>query len=116
MITNIDLINALTVKDESACNFTWLVLDESHKSNKWYCHFDDFVSLLDHPNSFVRNRVIYILAANARWDVDNKFERILDDFLSHIIDEKPITARQCVKSLVEIGESKPRLIPQIISK
>ena len=44
------------------------------------------------------------------------FEKIIDEFLSHVTDDKPITARQCVKSLVEIGESKPNLIPIILSK
>lgn len=113
---NKDLINKLTVSDDSACEFTGIILDESHKSNKWYCYFDDFVSLLNHKNSFVRNRIVYILAANARWDVDNKFEKIIDDFLVHVTDEKPITARQCIKSLVEVGESKTNLIPVILDR
>ena len=69
---------------------------------------------MDHRNSFVRNRVLYILAALARWDDDNKFERILPAYLSHITDEKPITARQCVKALAEVGQAKPQLVPQIL--
>ena len=33
--------------------------------------------------------------------------------LSHITDDKPITARQCVQAPAELGEAKPQWIPQI---
>lgn len=42
---------------------------------------------------------ISILAANARWDREGKFDALLDKFLSHVTDVKPITARQCVAAL-----------------
>ena len=61
----------------------------------------------------MRNRVLTILAANARWDDENRFERILPEYLSHITDEKPVTARQCIKALAEAGPSKKQLIPLI---
>ena len=32
----------------------------------------------------------------------------------HVMDEKPITARQCIKALRQIGEAKPQYIPRII--
>ena len=64
-------------------------------------------------DSLVRNRAISILAANARWDKDGKFDLLLDEFLSHVTDVKPITARQCVAALPEIAEAKPNLIPRI---
>ena len=38
---------------------------------------------------------------------------LLDEFLSHVTDVKPITARQCVAALPEIAEAKPNLIPRI---
>ena len=53
---------------------------------KWYEYFDDFASLLNHPKSLVRNRVLYILAANEQWDDENRFDAILNDFLAHVID------------------------------
>ena len=62
----------------------------------------------------VRNRVLYILAANAQWDDENRFDAILNDFLAHVIDEKPITARQCIKALAQVGKAKPQYIPKII--
>lgn len=111
-----DIIEKLTAKDDAAaCAYAGKIISESHETNEWYNCFDDFASLLDHPNSFVRNRALYILAAIARWDAEDKFEALLPKFLSHITDEKPITARQCIKALTEVGQAKPVLIPQILS-
>ncbi|MCD7738893.1 MAG: hypothetical protein LUH58_07635 [Lachnospiraceae bacterium] len=50
-----------------------------------------------------------------QWDEENRFDTVLPDFLSHITDEKPITARQCIKALAQIGLSKPQYIPIILS-
>ena len=33
----------------------------------------------------VRNRVLYILSANAQWDDENRFDAIISDYLSHVI-------------------------------
>ena len=88
-------------------------MEESRASDVWYPCFDRFAELLGHKNSLVRNRAIAILATNARWDREGKFDALLDEFLSHIIDVKPITARQCVAALPEVAEAKPELIPRI---
>ena len=110
------VIAKLTAKDDrSACAFADQIISESQETDAWYEYFDAFASLLDHPKSLVRNRVLHILAANARWDEENRFDLILPDYLKHITDEKPITARQCVKALAEVGQAKPQYIPQILS-
>ena len=111
-----DVLEKLTSKDDqAACAYSGSIISESRETNVWYGCFDEFASLLSHPNSYVRNRVVYILAALARWDDENRFDAIMPEYLSHITDEKPITARQCVKALVEVGQSKPDLVPQILS-
>lgn len=56
-----------------------------------------------------------ILAANAQWDEENRFDLIMSDFLAHITDKKPITARQCIKALAQIGLAKPKYISVILS-
>ena len=110
------MIAKLTFKDDKyACAFADKIILESRETDEWYEYFDDFASLLDHPKSLVRNRVLYILAANAQWDEENRFDSIMPDFLTHITDEKPITARQCVKALAQVGLEKPRYIPGIVS-
>ncbi len=114
MIENI--IAKLTAKDDKyACAFADKIISESQETDEWYEYFDDFASLLDHPKSFVRNRVLYILAANAQWDEENRFDLIMSDFLAHSTDEKPITARQCIKALAQIGSAKPQYVPVILS-
>lgn len=95
-----NIVAKLTAKDDKyACALADHIVAESQETDIWYDYFDDFASLLEHPKSFVRNRVLYILAANAQWDEENRFDSIIGDFLTHITDEKPITARQCVKAL-----------------
>ena len=114
MKTNI--VAKLTAKDdEYACAIADKIIEESLETDEWYEYFDEFASLLNHPKSLVRNRVLYILAANAQWDEENRFETIMSDYLAHITDEKPITARQCIKALAQVGEAKPQYIPRILS-
>ena len=111
-----DVLAKLTSKDDkAACAYAEKIISESRDTDEWYSCFDEFASLLNHPKSLVRNRAITILAANARWDDENRFAGIMPDYLSHITDEKPITARQCIKALAEIGQAKPQYIPKIVS-
>ena len=110
-----EIINKLTAKDDKfACAFADKIIAESRETDAWYEYFDAFVTLLNHPKSLVRNRALHILAANARWDVENRFDAILPEFLTHVTDEKPITARQCIQALTQVGLAKPRYIPQIL--
>lgn len=109
-------LTLLTSKDDkAACAYAEKIISESRETDVWYNCFDEFASLLNHPKSLVRNRALSILAANAKWDDGNRFDGILPDYLSHITDEKPITARQCVKALTEVGSAKPRLVPEIVT-
>lgn len=111
-----NLIAGLTSKDNSAaCALADQIIAESRETDAWYEYLDDFAALLDHPKSLVRNRALYLLAANARWDEKNRFDSILPDFLKHVTDEKAITARQCVKALAWVGLAKPQYIPEILA-
>ena len=110
-----EIIAKLIVKDDKYTSaVAERIISESQDTDKWYEYFDDFASLLNHPKSLVRNRVLYILAANAQWDDENRFDAILDDYLTHVIDEKPITARQCIKALSQVGKAKPQYIQKIM--
>ena len=111
-----EIITKLTSKDDKySCAIADKIISESQDTDEWYEYFDAFASLLNHPKSLVRNRVLHILAANAQWDDENRFDAILEDYLAHITDEKPITARQCIKTLVQVGMAKPQYIPRILS-
>ena len=111
-----NIIANLTAKDDKyACALADKIISESQETDEWYEYFDDFATLLDHPKSLVRNRALYILAANAQWDEENRFDKIISDYLTHVTDEKPITARQCIKALAQVGLAKPQYIPRILS-
>ena len=87
------IISQLTVKDDKyACALADKIIAESGESDEWYEYIDNFSVLLEHPKSLVRNRALHILAANAQWDETNRYDSILPIFLTHITDEKPITA------------------------
>ena len=57
---------------------------------------------------------MYILATNAQWDNETRFDAIISEYLAHVTDDKPITARQCIKALAQIGVAKPQYIPRIL--
>lgn len=63
--------------------------------------------MLDSANSYWRTRGLLLIIANARWDRDNKIEELLPRLLRHIVDPKPITARQFIQALPELAQYKP---------
>lgn len=109
------ITNLTSKNDNFSCAFADKIIAESQETDEWYEYFDAFAALLDHPKSLVRNRALHILAANAQWDEEKRFDVVLPAFLVHITDEKPITARQCIKSLAQVGKTQPQYIPAILS-
>lgn len=85
----------------------------SDRSDQVYPYFDDFAAMLDDPSSYVRTRGLTLLARNARWDRAGKLEGVLDAYLAHVTDEKPITARQCIQQLRYILDARPQLAPRV---
>jgi hypothetical protein len=91
-----------------------LLETESEHSNEIYRHFDTFVKMLRHENSYIRTRGIILISANAKWDVDFKIDEIIDLLLKSVEDDKSITARQCIKNLPRIAMYKADLKNDII--
>ena len=88
---------------------------ESEESDKVYCYMDKLADMMDSNNSYIRTRGLTLIAYNAKWDKDNKIDEIIDEYLKHIEDVKPITARQCIKLLPMIAKSKPELRDDIVT-
>lgn len=108
------LVGMLRSKDIVAgCEAMKLLAEESERTDEVYPYFDSFVGMLDDKNSYVRTRGLVLIAENAQWDEENKIDGIIGKYLEHITDEKPITARQCIKALPKIAEYKPLLIGRI---
>ncbi len=88
---------------------------ESEETNDVYPYMDRLSDMLESDNSYIRTRGLTLIAYNARWDKDNKIDEIMDEYLKHITDVKPITARQCIKLLPVIAKDKPELKEDILS-
>ena len=76
---------------------------------------DKLADMIDSDNSYMWTRELTLIACNAKWDRDNKIDEIIDEYLKHIEDVKPITARQCIKLLPLIAKNKPDLKGDIVS-
>lgn len=88
---------------------------ECEESDRVYCYMDKLVDMMDSDNSYIRTRGLTLIAYNAKWDKDNKIDEIKDEYLKHIEDAKPITARQCIKLLPMIAKNKLELKDDIVS-
>ena len=91
------------------------LLKESEETDCIYPYMDRLSDMLDNDNSYIRTRGLTLLAYNANWDKDYKFDEIIDKYLKHITDVKPITARQCIKLLPLVAKYKPELKNDILS-
>lgn len=91
------------------------LIEVSKESNILYTYFDKFVDPMnDTSNSYNRTRGLRLIALNSKWDLEGKVNLIIEDYLDHIEDDKPITARQCIKDTVIIAQHKPELIDIIL--
>lgn len=88
---------------------------ESQETSGVYPYMDRLSDMLDSDNSYICTRGLTLISYNAQWDEDYKIDEIIDKYLKHITDVKPITARQCVKLLPLIAEHKPELKEDILS-
>jgi hypothetical protein len=118
-VANVDiseLINGLFDKDDKAAYKCLKELDAiSEQDNRVYQYFDTLADMIDSDNSYIRTRGLLLVSANAKWDADYKIDEIIDKYLSHILDDKSITARQCIKALPNIAKHKPELADDILA-
>ena len=115
MVEVAELINGLfDQNDRRAYSCLQGLEAESERADDVYKYFNIFEKMLDNENSYVRTRGILLIVANARWDTDRKIDGMINKFLEHIGDVKPITARQCIKSLPLLAKCKPDLKPVIM--
>ncbi|WP_251178660.1 hypothetical protein [Adlercreutzia agrestimuris] len=111
-----ELLELLTLQDNSQAYRALKALEEmSAEDNCLYPHMDEFIAMTGSSNSYIRTRGLAMIAHNAKWDADGKIDGIIDEYLEHITDEKPICARRCIKLLPLIAKAKPALAPKIVS-
>lgn len=101
------LVDLLICSDnKQAYNALKELLTISEECNKLYPYFDKFVDMMNNENnSYIRTRGLRLVAYNSKWDTDNQVDSIIDQWLKHTEDEKPITARQCIKDTAVIAKN-----------
>lgn len=87
---------------------------ESEHTDHVYSFLDTMIDMLNSSQSYIRTRALILIACNAKWDRENKIDKIIDQYLGHITDEKLITARQCIKQLSMLARYKPELKEMIL--
>ena len=111
-----ELLELLVSRNNSQAYQALKVLEEmSAESDCLYPYMDTLIAMTSSDNSYVRTRGLALIAHNAKWDVGGKIDGIIDGYLEHVTDEKPICARQCIKLLPLLAEAKPALVPKIVS-
>ena len=109
------LVQALTgSNDRYAYACLKELLMQSENSDAVFAYFDRFAAMMSAQNSYQRSRGLLLIAANAQWDTEGKVQEILPEYLRHITDEKPITARQCIRALPQLVAGQPALAPAVL--
>lgn len=105
-----ELLEALNSGKETESYFLLkLVYEENAKSNRYYSCFDDFLKMICGKSSFTRMRGFGLCSSLAKWDVENKIDRHLEEMLVLLEDEKPATVRVALSCIGEIVRYKPYL-------
>lgn len=111
------LVEWLSEKDDKIRYQAFLLLQyRSQSFNDVYPFWDDFRIKLKNNNSYQRSIGLMLIAENAKWDLESKLEDSIDEYLSLLKDEKPITIRQCIQSLGKIVPYKQNLNNRIADK
>ena len=83
-----------TKDNKTAYNALQTLQQISEETADVYGYMDEFCDMLESDNSYIRTRGLTLIAYNAKWDTDYKVDEIIDKYLEHITDVKPITATQ----------------------
>jgi len=81
-----------------------------------YGEWGRFVDLLHSDNAYHRYIATYILAGLTKADVENRFERILPEYLTLLDDESVMVAAHAAGNAARIVKAKPELEPCITGK
>lgn len=110
-----ELINDMYSSDTKKAYEYFLILQEiSNQSPIGYEYWDSFLDMIRHKNSYVRTKGLLLLISNAKWDNVHLIDACLQELLTHILDDKPITSRQFIKALPTLCKHQPHLINRVI--
>jgi hypothetical protein len=111
------LFELLSEKDDNLRYKSFLLLQSrSENFADVYPYWDAFVDKLNNDNSYQRSIGLMLIAENVRWDEQKKFNALADQYLALCDDEKPVTVRQCIQSLLKIVPFNPDCIAKVVDK
>jgi hypothetical protein len=111
------LVEWLSLKEDNFRYQAFLLLqNRSMFMNDVYPYWYILLGKLKSDNSYQRSIGLMLIAENARWDVENRMEAAIDEYLDRLNDEKPISIRPCIQSLEQIIPYKPDLNEKIANK
>jgi hypothetical protein len=110
------LIPLLDEKNDNIRYCSLLALQcRSKLSADVYPYWDLFSGKLEDANSYQRSIGIMLISENVRWDSEKKFPALFDRYMSCCHDEKFITSRQTIQSIMKWICYAPELLPQTVS-
>ena len=111
------LVKWLSEKDDKIRYQALLLLQNRSLHNKdVYPFWDIFKNKLRSENSYQRSIGLMLIANNSKWDDENKLDDTIDNYLSLLDDEKPITVRQCIQALSDIIPYKSQMHHKIANR
>lgn len=111
------LVEWLASKEDTIRYPAFLLLqNRSEQRDDVYPYWDQFRAKLHSQNSYQRNIGLTLIACNTTWDRDHRIDDTIEDYLSLLDDEKPITIRQCLQGLSRIVSYAPHLHSRIAER
>jgi hypothetical protein len=112
-----NMIQALHEKDTSETYQVLLELEKlSEENNSLYQFIDEFFKMIQSEKYIMRVRGYRLLCKQAKWDTENKINRMIDKMLIEIEDEKQTAIRQKLKALEDVAKHKTELHQKIKQK
>jgi hypothetical protein len=97
------LVEWLNEKDDNFRYKSFLLLQaRSQIKEDVYPYWDVFVAKLENSNSYQRSLGLMLIAENARWASEAKFQPVVERYLACCNDEKPVIVRQCIQGITKI--------------
>ncbi|MDD2553800.1 MAG: hypothetical protein PHP51_04440 [Desulfotomaculaceae bacterium] len=104
------IVGWLAEKDREIRSKALLLLqDRSLNHNDVYPFWHVFEEKLKSDNPEQRSIGIMLIAANTKWDKENKIDGAIDAYLLCLNDKNPVIIRQCIQSLHQILPYKKHL-------
>jgi hypothetical protein len=90
------LVDRLSLKDDQIRYQAFLLLQSrSALYDDVYPFWELFHEKLKSENSYQRSIGLMLIAENVKWDMKNKMENVIDDFMACLYDPKPIPLVCC---------------------